>query len=107
MMTEKRAWALECLRRFTDRGGATPGEFARVYFGTDHPGWKRVHKCGATGKSLGGGLRLSAGAFLSQLARVGFCYKSSDSSYILSVFGRQALTGYEMASGTPNRPVWK
>ena len=68
--------------------GLRPAAFAHLYFGEEHPGWKRHTRCG-NGTRKGGGLVLWAGGQLGKLRAAGMV--SAHNS--LTAAGRAALRG--------------
>jgi hypothetical protein len=59
---------LVAVQRCVDaRGTAPPAWVARRVFPPDHPGWKRICKCGPKGSTRGSGLRMFMGGYLGKL----------------------------------------
>jgi hypothetical protein len=85
--------ALEILR---DHGPLSPAWFAHHYFPEDHPGWKRVGRCGPNGSTTGTGLILAAAGLLGKLRRdklAGFTFLHDRVQTIITSEGRRALKG--------------
>lgn len=59
------------LRILRDHGPMSPSWFANRYFPEDHPGWKRVCKCGPHGSHAGSGLVMWAGGWIGKLRAEG------------------------------------
>jgi hypothetical protein len=72
-MSTKQTGTIRALAIISEHAGESlgPQRFAHHYFPKDHPGWKRIGKCGAHGSRRGSGLVLWAGGFLGKLRAAG------------------------------------
>ncbi|WP_415912263.1 hypothetical protein [Neptuniibacter sp. QD37_11] len=61
---------IKSLKIVSKHPGVTPGQFAKLYFPSDHEGWQRTARAGR-GVCRGGGLRLWAGGWLGKLRKRG------------------------------------
>ncbi len=77
-----------------------PSQFARFFWPSDHPGWKRRGKCGPSGSASGIGMRLAGGALLGKWegwglikrpSRVDAVFKSEYDYYRLTAEGKAYL----------------
>lgn len=65
--------------------------FAELYFGKDHPGWRRICKCGH-GSSRGGGMNLWAGGYLGKLRKKKLISgMGSGRRFMLTQLGQESL----------------
>lgn len=91
-LTEKTARALQILR---EHNVTMARQFGRLYFGNDHPSWRKVGKCGH-GSHRGVGLTIGAGGFLGRLRRRklidGY---GAGMRFTLTALGERSLNAFE------------
>lgn len=68
-----------------------PSQFAKLFWGSDHPGWQRHGKAGVNGAATGVGMRLAGGALLGKWERWGLI-SSPMRSWEFSAHNRYKLT---------------
>jgi hypothetical protein len=72
-------------RRFS-----SPSWIASAVFPDDHPGWRRVCKCGPYGSTRGSGLVMMMGGYLGKLHRAKLVYRFGNETRITHE-GRKVL----------------